>query len=111
MPRAGGTSFRILHPDPFDFSRSSSYPYEICLAVEFASKTMAAQFEKFLMELPHARHIRLEQKDPFKVLWVMSIQQAFLLPKNLKTFPEISGQMSVGLRGYASDGSWKLPGR
>src|ERR1039458_2794062 len=101
MPRAGGTSFRILHPDPFDISRSTSYPHEICLAVEFSSKSMAAQFEKYLVDLPHARHVRLEKNGSFKVLWVMSLRQALLLPKSLKNFPELSRQMSVGLKGYS----------
>ncbi len=111
MPRAGGTSFRILHPDPFDISRSSSYPHEICFVVEFSSKTFAAQFEKYLVDLPHARHVRLEKNGSFNVLWVMSLRQALLLPKYLKTFPELSRQMSVGLKGYSGNDSWELKGK
>ncbi|HEY5038578.1 MAG TPA: hypothetical protein VIJ93_05845, partial [bacterium] len=89
MSRLGGVSFRILHPDPFDLSRSSSFPGEICLVVEFSSRSSAVQLETLLTSLPHARHVRLEKSSHFNVLWVMSLSQALFLPKVLKPFPEL----------------------
>ncbi len=104
-------SFRILHPDPFDFSRPTSFPHELGCSVEFSQKSDAQKFGKILLGFPHARHIHPEKNQTFNILWVMSFKQALLLPKVLGSFPELSRQMTQGLVSFVQDNFWELKGR
>ncbi len=104
-------SFRVLHPDPFEFFRFSSFAPEVHCSAEFPSKSQALKFEKFLLEFSRARYPHLEGLPSLKVLWSMPWTQVLLLPEKLKFFPELSSQMQKGLKGYSSNGFWELKGR
>ena len=58
------------------------------------------------MKIPSARKIRLE-KGPlpaFRVCWLMTLNQAVLLPEKLRLFPELALQVKKGLEGYSRRG-------
>jgi dihydropteroate synthase len=109
MTERESVSFRILHPDPLDLSRSSSQlAPELFCSVEFLSRSHAVAFQKNLLYLSYLRHVRLEGKKTFQVKWTVSWPQAFLMNKSLKDFPEVCRQIEEGLKGYNQEGFWAL---
>jgi dihydropteroate synthase len=108
MPGRETTSFRILHPDPFDFFRLENLPVDLFCSVEFSSKTEAVRFQKILLSITYLRHLRLEGTEPFRVQWSVSWAQVFLLNKSLSGFPKVSRQIEEGLKGYNQEGFWTL---
>jgi dihydropteroate synthase len=111
MPYGSRTSFRILNPEPFDFSRAVSFSPEIHCTVEFPTKLQAVRLEKILLNFSPARHIRVERKFYFNVFWVISWSKASILPRVLNDFPELSEQVEKGLKGYAWNDIWELRGK
>jgi dihydropteroate synthase len=111
MPPGSGVSFRVIHPDPFDLSRPSSSSRELVCSAEFSSRIAAIRLQKILMGLSAARSIRLGANKTFNTQWVISLRQAFLLPKFFKKFPELSRQVNLGLKGYAQDRTREFRGR
>ena len=100
MPPTGGVSFRILSPEPLDFSRPSSFPHELSLAAEFSSKAPALKLQRFLKNHPQVRFVKLIGKKSVQVLWVMGFRPAQTLPSSLKVFPELAAQIKTGMTGY-----------
>src|SRR5258708_37204818 len=105
-------SFRILGPDPFDFSREPRFSPDVQFSVEFPNRSLALKFQNNIQGFASSRRIHLERKGDFCVSWGMSWRDALTLPQGLDS-QEIGRQMTQGLQGYAHDGFWKLrgPGR
>jgi dihydropteroate synthase len=101
-------SFRILHPDPFDFLQSQNLSPDLLCSVEFFSQAEASRFQKTLLNISYLRHVRLEGAKPFQVKWSVSWPQAFLMNKSLSSTPKISKQIEDGLKGYNRHGFWTL---
>jgi dihydropteroate synthase len=101
-------SFRILHPEPFDLTHSRNLPLDLTCAVEFSSPFEAVRFQKAILLIPYLRHVRLEGRKPVQVLWSVTWPQAFLLHKHLLAFPEVSRQITEGLKGFNREGDWTL---
>ena len=102
MPGSGGVCFRILHPDPLDFSNPVGFPLQLSFCAEFSSKVPALKFQTLLKCL--ARQVKFEGKATFRVFWVMPLKQTQSLSKSLKDFPELSEQIRVGLKSYLDRG-------
>ncbi len=101
-------SFRILHPEPFDISKSIHPPLDLLCVVEFSSKAEAVRFQKTLLSISFLRHLRFEGSGPFEVKWSISWPQIFLLNKSLGKFPRVSEQIEEGLKGYHQEGFWTV---
>ena len=112
MAREKAVSFRILHPEPWDFFRCRTASPEIQCAAEFSSSKPARHLETLLQNLePRVHHPRVEPTAPFRVSWSLPWKNSERLSKFLKKdFPELSRQVQSGLQAYGSDDSWKLGG-
>jgi dihydropteroate synthase len=111
MPRLGGVCFRILYPDPFDFSRTSSFSPEITCAAEFSSQSAALKLAKRFSFLPFIRHIQFEKKSTFNVIWTLQWVDRPKLSRFLQDFPDLALQMDAALKNYRSESPWVLKGR
>ena len=111
MPRLGEVSFRILHPDPFDFSRFSPFSPEVTCAAEFLSKSSAIQLTKRLSFLPFIRYIQFTKNSTFNVIWTIQLSDALTISQVLKDFPALSRQIDLAFKAYGPKNSWELEGR
>ena len=107
MPR-GGYSFRILSPDPFDFSQPFASPLELALAVECPTKSKAIQLMEKILQATRPRQIRLVNGFAPSVSWTLSYSQALRLPKVLASWGDLSFQINQGLKGYVRQSGWEL---
>lgn len=111
MPREGGASFRIIHPDPFDLPRVGFFSPEVTFKAEFSAAGPARRLAKALSRFPQVRHLHTNKNSSFNVTWSFPWAQASSLFKNLQDFPELSRQIQTGLKGYGADDFWRLRGR
>ncbi len=111
MPEREWVSFRVVHPDPFDFFQKLDLPLELHCAAEFSSKAQAVQLHRTLLSLGYIHHLQLKNSKPFRTTWALAWSQAALLLQPLKAFPRLLHQVEEGLRGYSRDHFWKLKGR
>jgi dihydropteroate synthase len=110
MPRLGGVSFRILHPDPFDFSHVFSFSLEITCAAQFLSKSTATKLRKRLSFLSFVRQVQSSKSSTFNVVWTIQRVDIPELSQVLKDFPELLIQIDSALKIYKSENLWVLKG-
>jgi dihydropteroate synthase len=111
MPREGGVSFRVLHPDPADFYRIFSLAPEIDCLAEFSIAGPAKRLALALGRLPYIHHLQTGKKSKWIVYWKFPWSQCSSLSKNLKDFPELTAQIQKALKIYERDDFWRLKGR
>lgn len=111
MPRESGTSFRITHPDPLDFLHAGPISPEIRCLFEFRNTSDGRALSETLRHLLQVRQIRIVHRSPFALSCVLSWSQALALPKALKDFPALSGQVRSGVKAYGFEGPRTLKGR
>ncbi len=110
MPRLGGVSFRILHPDPFEFSLFSALSFEVICAAEFSSKSSAIKFAQKVSFLPFIGHIQFKKNSTFDVIWTCQLSNVPTISKILKDFPVLSRQIDLAFKSYGSENLWELKG-
>jgi dihydropteroate synthase len=81
---------------------------DLICAVEFSSRAEALRFQKALFSIPCSRHVRMEGKKPFRVVWSVSWTQIFSLKNNLSDFSQVSRQIEEGIMGYGRESVWAL---
>ncbi len=112
MPLLGRVSFRILHPDPFDFHLVNPSFNPLKLAADFVSRSEADQFEKTLQTLYPAMKIHRAYKGLFLISWFMGKKSILPLTEKIRPkFPELSNQVKKGFQGYFHPDHWLLKGR
>ena len=110
MPEREWVSFRVVHPDPFDFFQKLELPLELHCAADLSSKFQAVRLHQILSSLSYVHHLQINSSRPFQVAWALAWPQAALLLGPLKAFPLLFPQVEEGLKGYSRDHFWKLKG-
>ena len=111
MRPPAGVSFRVIHPEPFDFRRIYPLDPEITCVAQFPSWDPARKLKGQLSVSPSVRNLQIK-KSPgaFEVYWTLPWKRALTLPLLLKNFTELKRQIKSGLKAYRSDDSWVLGG-
>jgi len=116
MPATPGELFRILAPDPFDFSRNPRWDPFLTLRVQFQSRKKSFHFRDWISSFSNIRSIEYRKENKYFLLeWQMDSADMFVLGKHLKTLsPEwttLSAQIQKSWKGYSAHSSWTIPSR